>query len=92
MGRFPSPKYFFKTYTKNLTNPHVHISCSSEENKLHKKRQPGNYAELSLFIMLLLYGLIYQTNILIGLLYKTKGMIFGLVYCPFYILDCFTEP
>ena len=31
--------------------------------------------------MFSLCGLIYQTNILTGLLYKTKGMIFGLIYC-----------
>ena len=31
--------------------------------------------------MFYLCGLIKKSNILIGLVYKTKGMIFGLVYC-----------
>lgn len=32
MGRFPSPKYFFKTYTKNLTNPRF----AEKRESIHK--------------------------------------------------------
>ena len=48
---------------------------------LKKKQQPRLHCLSCCFSIFYLCGLIKKSNILIGLLYKTKGMIFGLIYC-----------